>query len=107
MSSQIRWENISEAEVRAESENALENSGEARKIRQSLSQNKNIEEWRKEIREICHQLITEMGIDNITPDILYDYIAANSKDTLPSEVTQEVTNRVKSFLNSQFEDQKN
>ena len=52
-------------------------------------------------------MITEMGIDNITPDILYDYIAANSKDTLPSEVTQEVTNRVKSFLNSQFEDQKN
>ena len=104
MSSQIRWENISEAEVRAEAESALENLGEAKRIRQSLSQNKNIEEWRKEIREICHQLINEMSIDNVTPDILYDYIAANSKDSLPPEVTQDVTNRIKSFLNTQFED---
>lgn len=104
MSSQIRWENVSDAEVRADSESALETSGEAKKIRQHLSQNRAVEEWRKEIREICHKLISEGNIENITPDILYEYIAASSKDSLPQSVVQDVTNKIKSFLNSQFED---
>lgn len=104
MSSQIKWENVPEAEVRAEAEAALESSGEAKKIRQYLTQNKAIEEWRKEIREVCRNLINEYGIDNVNPDMLYDLIATLGHDKLPDEIVNEATNKIRTFLNTQFED---
>ncbi|EAY09116.1 hypothetical protein TVAG_230760 [Trichomonas vaginalis G3] len=100
----IRWENVPETEIRADAEAALEMSGKTKEIRQFLSQNRAIEDWRKEIRELCRNMINEIGIDNVNPDMLYDLLAAQGHDQLPAEVVTEVTTRIKTFLNTQFEE---
>lgn len=102
--SQIKWENVPDAEVRADVESVLESSGEGKKIRTYMNTAAEIESWREEIRRLSRQLINEIGIDNLTPDILYDHIACRARELMPQSVVDEVTNRLVTFLQSQFED---
>lgn len=100
----IRWENVPDSEVRAEVEATLESQGEAKKIRLFLHDNPAITEWREQIRQMCRELINEKGIDNLTPDLIYDQIAASAKDLFPSSLTEEVKSKLAAFLQGQFED---
>jgi hypothetical protein len=101
---QIKWQEVSDSEVRAEVEAVLESQGEAKRIRELLDQHPGIGLWRQEIRQQCRQLITEIGIDKLTPDILYDHIAAKARELIPKDVTEDVKARLVQFLQTQFED---
>ncbi|OHS97632.1 hypothetical protein TRFO_09334 [Tritrichomonas foetus] len=100
----IRWENVPDSEVRAEVEAVLESQGEAKRIRQFLYDNPAVSEWREHIRQMCRDLINEKGIDNLTPDLIYDQIAATARDQIPSSVSDEVKAKLVAFLQTQFED---
>jgi enhancer of yellow 2 transcription factor len=100
----IKWDGLPDEDVRAEVEAALESQGEAHRIRSFLTQNPAMDGWRQEIRELCRQLIAEVGIDNITPDILYDHIAAKAYELFPVEISDEVRQKLVAFLQAQFED---
>ena len=102
--SQIKWDGVSEKEIRADSEIALEQSGENKKIKQFLAQSPLVDEWRNQIRIACKEIISEQNIDNINSGILYDFIAAKSLDSLPPTVIEEVTKRIQNYLSTQFED---
>ena len=102
--SNIKWENVPDSQVRAEVEAVLESQGEAKNIRQFLSQNQAMNEWRDEIRKMIKDLIQEKGVDNLTPDLIYDNIAAKARDLIPKEVVEEVKKKLVTFLQKQFED---
>lgn len=102
--SNIRWENVPESEVRAEVEAVLESQGESKKIRQFLLESSEVNEWRNQIIDICKKIIEEKKIDNLTPDIIYDQIAATARDSFPTSVQEEIKTRLVTFLNNQFED---
>ena len=100
----IKWENVPDSEVRAEVEAVLESRGESKRIRAYLNHSPEIQEWKEQIKQICHQLITEIGIDNITPDILYDHVASKAREIFPENVANEVKSKLANFLQTQFED---
>ena len=100
----IRWENVPDSEVRAEVEAVLESQEQAKKIRQFLHENPSISEWREQIRQMCRELINEKGIDNLTPDLIYDQIAASAREIFPSTLIEEVKNKLVNFLQVQFDD---
>ena len=102
--SNIKWENVPDSQVRAEVEAVLESQGEAKNIRQFLSQNQAMNEWRDEIRKMIKDMIQEKGVDNLTPDLIYDNIAAKARDLIPKEVVEEVKKKLVTFLQKQFED---
>lgn len=102
--SNIKWENVSDSEVRAEIEAVLESTGETKRIRSFLNQNESVQEWHEQVKALCHQIIYENGIDNITPDILYDYVAAKARSLFPESVAEEVRSKLVTFLQTQFED---
>jgi hypothetical protein len=102
--STIKWDNVPDSEVRSEVEAVLESQGEGMKIREILDQHPAIAEWRNAVRELCRELINEQGMDNLTADILYDNIAAKAHELIPPEVTEKVKERLKTFLQTQFED---
>lgn len=100
----IRWENVPDSEVRAEVEACLESQGEANQIRQFLHDDPAMNEWREQIRQLCRDQINEKGIDNLTPDMIYDQIAATARDQMPASLIEKVKSKLKDFLQAQFED---
>lgn len=101
---QIKWENIPDCEVRAEVEAVLESQGEAKRIRAFLNQHPAMEEWRKSVKQLCKDEIDEKGMDNLTPDILFDQVAARAREMIPSAVEEEMKQKLVQFLQTQFED---
>jgi hypothetical protein len=102
--STIKWDGLPDGEVRAEVESALESQGEVQRIRSFLAQSPAMDDWRQEIRELCRRLIGDVGIDNLTSDILYDHIAAKAHENFPADLAQEVRQKLIAFLQAQFED---
>jgi enhancer of yellow 2 transcription factor len=100
----IKWDSLSDGDLRAEVEAALESQGEAQRIRTFLAQSPAVEDWRQEMRKLCRQLIAEVGVDNLTFNILYDHIAAQAHELFPAVLSEEVRQQLIAFLQVQFED---
>lgn len=100
----VRWENVPESEVRAEVEAVLESQGESKRIRQDLHKDPKVIEWRNEIQKICKSIVDEKGIDNITPDMIYEQIADMARENFPQSVADDIKSKLTAFLQSQFED---
>ncbi|KAH0786222.1 transcription and mRNA export factor ENY2 isoform X2 [Histomonas meleagridis] len=100
----IQWEDVPDSEVRAEVEAVLESQGETKRIRTYLNQSPEVQEWKEQINQMCSQLITEIGIENVTPDILYQKISSKVRDTFPENIANEVKSKLSNFLKTQFED---
>ena len=103
--SNIRWENVSESEVRAEVEAVLESQGESNRIRKLLHEKPEVKEWRDQIKDICQGIVNEKGIENVTPDIIYEQIVSTARENFPTSVANEIKARLDTFLRNQFEDQ--
>lgn len=101
----IRWENVSESEVRAEVEAVLESQGEAERIRKLLHEKDEVTQWRNQIKQKCQEIVDEKGIENVTPDIIYEQIASVARENFPESVATEIKAKLDTFLKSQFEDQ--
>lgn len=104
---QIKWENVPDSEVRAEVEAVLESQGEAKRIREFLHKHHDMEKWREEVKQLCREEINargERGMDKLTPDILFDQVAAKAREKIPAGVTEEMKQKLVQFLQTQFED---
>jgi enhancer of yellow 2 transcription factor len=102
--SSVKWERVSDSEVRAEVEAVLESQGEAEQIRSLLNENRAVAKWRSEVRELCKHVIREKGVDSWTSDSLFDQISPQARDMIPEEVRTEIRARLEIFLQTQFGD---
>jgi hypothetical protein len=100
----VRWDQVPDSEVRSEVEAVLENQGETRRIRTFLNQHPAMADWRNAVRDLCRDVITQQGMENVTADILYKAIVARAHELIPPEVSEEVKARLVTFLQTQFED---
>ena len=101
---QIKWENVPDSEVRAEVEAVLESQGEAKRIREFLHKHHAMEKWREEVRQLCSEEIKSRGMDKLTPDLLFDQVAAKAREMIPPGVAEEMKQKLVQFLQTQFED---
>jgi hypothetical protein len=99
-----RWETVSPGEVRAEVEAVLESQGQSEQIFSFLRMNPQIAEWRAAVRQLCRDVIDEAGPAGLTPDLIFEQVAARAHDLVPPEVRAEVRAQLEAFLQTQFED---
>jgi len=100
----IKWENLSNSEIRAEVEAALESTGENKKIRQSIEKNNEIKAWRDQVSALCKQIIEEKGPEEVTPDMLYDNIVFKARELMPPSISNDIIAKLTTFLQEKFED---
>jgi hypothetical protein len=100
----VRWEATSPSEIRAEVEAVLESQGESERIRAFLSESTQMGDWRATVRQLCSDIISEVGPAGLTPDMIFDQVAARAHEMVPPEVRGEIRTRLESFLQTQFED---
>ena len=100
----IKWESLSNSEIRAEVEAVLESTGENKKIRQSIEKNNDIQAWREYVSGLCKQIIEEKGVEEVTPDMIYDNIVLKAREKFPQSITNEIIDKLTLFLQEKFED---
>lgn len=99
----IEWEEIPPEEVKAEAEAILESSGEANKIRKSLYENPAIAEWKNGIIKLIIEALGDRDLSEVTPDEMFDLIAERAHFILPSEIKEEVSGKIRHFIETDFE----
>lgn len=100
----IKWVEIPDSDIRAEVESVLESSGEDKKIREELASNEEILKWKQDLIKMCEREIEENGLDELTPDILYNKIEQEAFHNFPASVKKIVIDHLNDFLQTQFED---
>lgn len=103
-SSQIEWENFSEAEIRAEAEAILESSGQSKKIRAEINSDPAVIEWKENVRKMIENIDNTQDIRKLNPDKIFDMIVEQATASVPQEVIEKVEQKVLSFLEKEFED---
>lgn len=102
--SEIKWEPVAESEIRAEVGAVLDNTGEAKQIRNFLNTNEDVDSWKEKVRNLCRQTVAEFGPENLTADSIFEKIQQKAHDLFPQDVYQQVIQRLTSYLSAQYED---
>eukprot|EP00657_Telonema_sp_P-1_P005309 TRINITY_DN22599_c0_g1_i1.p1 TRINITY_DN22599_c0_g1~~TRINITY_DN22599_c0_g1_i1.p1 ORF type:complete len:107 (+),score=8.68 TRINITY_DN22599_c0_g1_i1:120-440(+) len=90
---------VREAELRAQINQKLEETGEKAILKKLLKTKLLSSGWHDGLKAHCAEVIRRKGLDDISLDTLVEEITPHARDTVPDTVKQELLRRIRTFLN--------
>ncbi|KAH7639524.1 hypothetical protein DERF_005441 [Dermatophagoides farinae] len=97
-------ENIEDEETkfRRDAHRYLVESGERDRLVQILNDKLKACDWQHKVTICCRELLSEIGVDNITVDAFVERITPKAKDLVPNDVKHEMVNIIQTTLEKKF-----
>merc|ERR1711934_163025 len=89
---------LREAELRANINKKLQETGEKERLKDLLREKLLESGWRDQLKKHCAEKIRQKGLDEITLEGLVDEITPHARDTVPDHVKMELLRRIRKFL---------
>merc|ERR1711865_624885 len=89
---------VREAELRAQINQQLEESGEKSALKELLKSELLQSGWRDELKTHCAEVIRTKGLDDISLEMLVEEITPHARETVPDNVKNKLLRRIRKFL---------
>lgn len=91
-----------EAKFRNEVHKYLIESGENERLANLMRDKLYASKWKENVTTYCKDIIYEVGVDNVTLDMLIERVTPKAKELVPNDIKHEMFFIIKSTIESKF-----